>query len=130
MMNFTASRFRQDMVTILGSICLSERPGYENLMRVSGRIRLIRLLRGALGDLAADLRAFLAELEDVEWTSEKAALRAYPHAEVDAHRLIIPFDEQHCVVVAVNYQSGIALIEFAGLKAERLRNPLRRGARS
>lgn len=106
------------------------RSGYENLMLVSGRIRLIRLLRGALGDLAADLRAFLAELETAEWTSEKAALKAYPRAEVDAHRLTIPFDEQHCVVVAVNYQSGIALIEFAGLKADRLRKPLRRGARS
>lgn len=104
--------------------------GYENLMRVSGRIRLIRLLRSALGDLAADLRAFLAELEDSEWTSEEAALKAYPHAEIDAQRLVISFDEQHCVVVAVNYQSGIALIEFAGLKADRLRNPLHKGARS
>jgi hypothetical protein len=99
-------------------------------MLVSGRIRLIRLLRGALGDLAADLRAFLAELEDAQWSSEKAALMAYPHAEVDAHRLTISLDEQHCVVIALNYQSGLALIEFAGLKADRLRNPLRRGARS
>ena len=129
-MDSTALRFRQDIVTVLGRICLLGRPGYENLMLVSGRIRLIRLLRGALGDLAADLRAFLAELEDAEWSSEKAALKAYPNAEVDAHRLTIPLDEQHCVVVAVNYQSGIALIEFAGLKADRLRNPLRRGARS
>lgn len=129
-MDSTPFRFRQDIVTILGHICLSGLPGYENLMLVSGRIRLIRLLRGALGDLAADLRAFLAELEEAEWTSEKAVLKAYPHAEVDAHRLTVPFDEQHCVVVAVDYQSGIALIEFAGLKADRLRNPLRRGARS
>jgi hypothetical protein len=99
-------------------------------MRVSGRIRLIRLLRGALGDLAADLRAFLAELEECEWTSQDAILKAYPHAEVYAHKLIISFDDQHCVVVAINYESGIALIEFAGLKTDSLRNPLRRGARS
>ncbi|MGY3532240.1 hypothetical protein ACVISU_005008 [Bradyrhizobium sp. USDA 4452] len=129
-MDSTPPGFRQDIVTVLGHICLSGRPGYENLMLVSGRIRLIRLLRGALGDLAADLRAFLAELEDAQWSSEKAALKAYPLAEVDAHRLTIPLDEQHCVVVALNYQSGIALIEFAGLKVDRLRNPLRRGARS
>ncbi len=99
-------------------------------MRVSGRTRLIRLFRGALGDLAADLRSFLAELEDGKWTSEAEVLTSYPHADIDAHRLIIPFDEQHCVVVAINYQSGIVLIEFAGLRSEKSCNPQPRGARS
>jgi hypothetical protein len=123
-------RFRQVIVPILGRICLSGLAGYENLMRVAGRTRLIRLSRGALGDLAAGLRALLAELEEAQWKSRQEAIKAYPHAEVDAHRLIIPLDEQHCAVVALNYQSEIALIEYAGLKSHLLRNSLRRRARS
>jgi hypothetical protein len=125
----TAARFRQVTATISGPISLRQMCGYENLMRVAGRIMLIRLSRGALGDLAAGLRALLAELEEAQWKSEEEALEAYPSAEVDAHRLVISLDERHCAVVALNYQSEIALIEYAGLKSSRLRTPLRSGAR-
>jgi hypothetical protein len=128
-MDPTTVRFRQVAVTILGPLFLRKMCRYENLMRVAGRIRLIRLSRGALGDLAAGLRALLAELEEAQWKSEEEALKAYPGAEVDAHRLVIPVDERHCAVVALNYQLEIALIEYAGLKSSRLRTPLRSGAR-
>jgi hypothetical protein len=129
-MDSTLARLRQVIGPILGRICLSGVGSYENLMQVAGRIRLIRLSRGALGDLAAGLRALLAELEEAQWKSEQEALKAYPNAEVDAHRLVISLDEQHCAVVALYYQSEIALIEYAGLKSGLLRKPLRRGARS
>jgi hypothetical protein len=121
---------RQVIITILGCISLSGTPGYESLMRVAGRIRLIRLSRGALVDLAAGLRAFLAELEDAHWKSQHDALKTYPNGEIRAHQLIVPLDEQHCAVIAVNYASEIILIEYAGLRSGLLRNPLhRRGAR-
>jgi hypothetical protein len=128
-MDPTTARFRQVIVTILGPLFLHKMCRYETFMRVAGRIRLIRLSRGALGDLADGLRALLAELEEAQWKSEDEALKAYPGAEVDAHRLVIPLDELHCAVVALNYQSEIALIEYAGLKSNRLRTPLRSGAR-
>jgi hypothetical protein len=129
-MDSTPPRFGQVIVTILGYTCLSGVPGYEILMRVAGKARLIRLLRGALGDLAGDLRAFLTELEESQWESAQEVLQVYPEAEVAEQRFVVSFDGQNCVVVALNYQSGIALIEYAGLKSGRSRKPLHKEARA
>jgi hypothetical protein len=46
-------------------------------------------------------------------------MSAYPAAEVEAHRLIIPLGARHCIVVAINYELGLALIEYAGVRMER-----------
>jgi mRNA-degrading endonuclease HigB of HigAB toxin-antitoxin module len=64
-------------------------------------------------------RAFHAEVEAAHWQSPRDVLFAYPDAEQDGHRMVIPIDGQHCVVVAINYRSRIVVIEFAGLSAGR-----------
>ncbi len=94
---------------------------YGKLMKVTGRPKLIRLAQGAAADLCAAVRAFHAELEEARWHSHRDPLSVYPRAHVEAHRLVVPLDERHCVVVGINYESGIALIEYAGANADRRR---------
>jgi hypothetical protein len=89
-------------------------------MKVTGRSKLIRLTEGAAGGLRAASRAFYAELENARWRSHNDALSAYPGAAIEAHRLIIHLDGQHCIV-AINYESGLALIEYAGSVLDRSR---------
>jgi mRNA-degrading endonuclease HigB of HigAB toxin-antitoxin module len=95
---------------------------YGKLMKVTGRSKLIRLTEGAEGGLRAASRAFYAELENARWRSHSDALSAYPGAVIETHRLIIHLGGQHCVVAAINYESGIALIEYAGSVLDRSRN--------
>jgi mRNA-degrading endonuclease HigB of HigAB toxin-antitoxin module len=82
---------------------------------------LIRLAQDEGADLSAALRAFHAELEQAQWRSHSDVLTVYPRAEIEAHRFIIPLDERHCVVVALNYELGIAVIEYAGSRTNRTR---------
>jgi hypothetical protein len=88
-------------------------------MRIAGKSRLIRAADGVSIETCGAYRAFHAELETARWRSLREVLSAYPDAEREADRLVVPIDGQHCVVVAINYQSGIALIEYAGVRAGR-----------
>jgi hypothetical protein len=64
------------------------------------------------------VRAPAAELEAAEWLSAIEAAGAFPHARFADHRLIIDLDDRHCAVVAIQYELGIALVEFAGSTEE------------
>ena len=90
-------------------------------MRIAGTSRLIRAAMGCSAETCGAYRAFHAELIAASWQSPQDALSAYPNAELEAHRLVVPLDERHCVVVAINYQLEIALIEHAGLRSDRTR---------
>lgn len=87
-------------------------------MRVMGKSRLIRLANGQSADACGASWAFLAELVEARWRSPQEATSAYPYAVIEAHRLTVPLDARHCVIVAINYELGLALIEYAGLCAE------------
>jgi len=82
-------------------------------MKLIGLIRLHALacradrLRGAA-------RALHAELAAASWRKEADATAAFPNATLDAGRLVIDLDDTHCAIVAVNYELGITVIEFAG----------------
>ena len=92
---------------------------YERGVHVVGKSRAIRLANAGSADVCGAARALLAELVEAQWRSPQEAVSAYPCAEVKGHRLFIPLDSRHCVIVAVNYALGLALIEHAGLCIER-----------
>ena len=83
-------------------------------MRIAGKSRLIRASSGCSAETVGAYRAFHAELETASWRSPKDVLAAYPNAKFETQSLVIPIDGQHCVVVAVDYESEIALIKYAG----------------
>jgi hypothetical protein len=49
----------------------------------------------------------------------KDVLSAYPNAKLETQSLVVPIDRQHCVVVAIDYETEIALIKFAGPRSRR-----------
>jgi mRNA-degrading endonuclease HigB of HigAB toxin-antitoxin module len=83
-------------------------------MRIAGKSRLIRASSGCSAETAGAYRAFHAELEAALWRSSKDVLAAYPNAKFETQSLVVPLDGQHCVVVAIDYESEIALIQYAG----------------
>lgn len=63
--------------------------------------------------------ALWAELEAADWRSADEVTAMFPLSLWEEGRLIVALDERACVVVAFNYRSGIALIEFAGNRGSR-----------
>jgi mRNA-degrading endonuclease HigB of HigAB toxin-antitoxin module len=88
-------------------------------MRIAGKSRLIRASSGCSPETASAYRAFHVELEAASWRSPKDVLAAYPNAKFETQSLVVPFDGQHCVVVAIDYESEIALIKYAGHRTRR-----------
>jgi mRNA-degrading endonuclease HigB of HigAB toxin-antitoxin module len=83
-------------------------------MRIAGKSRLIRASSGCSPETASAYRAFHVELEAASWRSPKDVLASHPNAKFETQSLVVPLDGQHCVVVAIDYESGIALIKYAG----------------
>ena len=102
-------------VPVLGTILLVR---YGTLcdgqMRLIGKSALFTLAQSVTAVLRDDVRALAAELEAAEWLSASEAAGAFPRARFSDHRLIIDLDQRHCAVVAIQYELGIALVEFAG----------------
>jgi len=88
-------------------------------MRIAGKSRLIRASSECNDETAGAYRAFHNELEAAAWRSPKDILAAYPNAKFEMQSLVVPLDGQHCVVVAINYETEIALIEYAGPRSRR-----------
>lgn len=86
-------------------------------MRLIGKSELYALARTKDRDLRTALLALCAELEAANWHASEDAQRHYPNAAIAGQRLTIELDERHCAVVTFNFILGIALVEFAGLKA-------------
>lgn len=83
-------------------------------MRLVGKLKLADFVRRVAPSTRSAAAALLAELESAEWLEAKEACAAYPSADSNGCRLSISLDDDHCVDVAINYQAGIILIEFAG----------------
>ncbi len=83
-------------------------------MRLMGTSRLLEFTERNGDAVQAAVRALHAELKALEWTSKQDVLASYPSAATVGNRIKVKLDEQHCVVVAINYALGIALVEFAG----------------
>jgi mRNA-degrading endonuclease HigB of HigAB toxin-antitoxin module len=83
-------------------------------MRIAGKSRLIRASSGCSAETAGAYRAFHAELEAASWRSPKDVLAAHPNAKFETQSLVVSLDGQHCVVVAIDYETEIVLIEYAG----------------
>jgi mRNA-degrading endonuclease HigB of HigAB toxin-antitoxin module len=88
-------------------------------MRIAGKSRLIRASVSCSDETAGAYRAFHVELEAAVWRSPKDVLSAYPNAKLETQSLVVPIDRQHCVVVAIDYETEIALIKFAGPRSRR-----------
>jgi hypothetical protein len=88
-------------------------------MRLMGKSKLSRLAR--IPSLRGPIASFWHELEEYSWQTARDAARSYPAAKLDGHRLTVELDGEHCAVVALNFELGIALIEFAGSKTGRRR---------
>jgi mRNA-degrading endonuclease HigB of HigAB toxin-antitoxin module len=88
-------------------------------MRIAGKSRLIRASSSCSDETAGAYRAFHVELEAAVWRSPKDVLAGYPNAKLEAQSLVVPIDRQHCVVVAIDYETEIALIKFAGPRSRR-----------
>lgn len=87
-------------------------------MRLIGRPELIKLARAAGGRPGDAVRALAAELEAASWRSFDDVRKAFPLSHFSDDRLTIDLDGDHCTVVAINYEKGVALVEFAGSGAE------------
>jgi hypothetical protein len=87
-------------------------------MRLIGRPDLLKLARGGDGPLRDAAFALAAELQSASWRTPAEACAAYPRARLDGHRLAIDLGDRHCAVIAINYEKGVALIEFAGAKVD------------
>lgn len=88
-------------------------------MRLIGISKLSALAQNATGDLRGAILALNAELVAAEWRSVAEATAAFPAAESEHNRLVITLDHQHCVVVVISFETGIALLEFAGRHMDR-----------
>lgn len=98
-------------------------------MKLMGAPRLFEMegITPAARGACASLRA---ELEAGAWRRAAAVEAAFPFASWDKKRLVVSLDDQLCAVVAFNYESGIALIEYAGRRVDRKDTlPTRRTAR-
>ncbi|RXG87363.1 hypothetical protein EAS62_36090 [Bradyrhizobium zhanjiangense] len=111
------------MVPIWERFPLRGKAGYGIAMRIAGKSRLIRASVGCSAETDCAYRAFHAELEAASWRSPEDVAVAYPNATFEAHRLVVPIDDQHCVVIAVHYEAEIALIEYAGVRSGRRGKP-------
>ena len=84
-------------------------------MRVIGKSELHGLARTKDRDLREAALAFAAELEAASWRAGDHVLAAYPRGQLTGNCLIVNLDERHCVMVALNFVMGIAVVEYAGL---------------
>jgi mRNA-degrading endonuclease HigB of HigAB toxin-antitoxin module len=84
-------------------------------MRVVGRERLVMAI-DADEVPAAPARAWFAETLDARWGNPHDVMKRFKDAEeVDASTILVPLDgAEHCVVVSVSYECGVAVIAFAG----------------
>ena len=87
-------------------------------MRLIGKSELLTLAQSAAMDVRDAVRSLAAVMEAAIWRSASDAKAAFPRAAFADHRLIIELDDRHCVVVAIQYEAGIALVEFAGSTVE------------
>jgi hypothetical protein len=94
-------------------------------MRLMGKSKLSKLARNP--SLRGAVASFWHELEEYSWRSARDAARSYPTAKFDGHRLTVELDSEHCAIVALDFELGIALIEFAGIKTGRRRRTPRGG---
>lgn len=100
---------------------MSSVPSYVRIMRIAGSLRLIRPAEDCSRELRGAFLALHAELVVASWHSPEDVLATYPHAEQEAHRLVVSIHGTHCAIIAINYELGIALIEHAGLRLVRTR---------
>ena len=96
----------------------------ESAMRLMGAIRLLQI-GGATGATRGACSSLYAELQDGAWRNASEVSAAFPLATWEGDRLVITLDGEHCAAVAFGYESGMVLIEFAGLHTARPR-PLQR----
>jgi len=99
-------------------------------MRLIGISKLSELAQKATGDLRGAILALHAELVAAEWSSAADATAAFPAAKCERKRLVIALDHRHCVVVAISYEAGIAVVEFAGRRMDRSKAPKQKWRRS
>lgn len=86
-------------------------------MRLIGKSELYALAETKDRELVQAVRALGAELEAADWHSLDNVLTAFPRAQLCEHRVTIDLDELNCAVIALNFEVGIALVEFAGPKS-------------
>jgi len=98
-------------------------------MRLIGKSELFTFAQSATEDVREAVLALSAELEAAVWGSASDAEVAFPRAAFAGHRLIIQLDDRHCAVVAIQYELGIALVEFAGSTVDWSGNKLQRKGR-
>lgn len=89
-------------------------------MRLMGIGKLHALATSKKGAVARAAAALRAELAAFEWNGPDQAAADYPNARVDGHRIEIRLPDENCAVLAVNFNAGVAMIEFAGPHTDRV----------
>ncbi len=87
-------------------------------MRLIGVPTLFALVQRGDPLLRGAVLALHAELVAARWRCIEDAQAAYPNAKYEAHRLVVSLDDLHCAVLAINYEMGIAVFEFAGSRMD------------
>lgn len=88
------------------------------LMKLMGRSKLRDLAVSGTDSVSGAIAALCAELASATWNSPTDVRERYPAALVDSGLIRIPIGEGHCVDLIANYDTGMILVEFAGLVAK------------
>ena len=109
----------------LGTIMLQSDECLTNPMKLMGAPRLFEIV-GASAAARGASSALCAELDAGIWRSPAEVAAAFPRADWEDGRLVVSLDDRLCAVIAFNYESEIALIEFAGRSVDRKELPAMR----
>ena len=99
-------------------------------MQLIGISKLSALAQNASDELRGAVLALHAELVAAEWSSAADAKAAFPAAKCEPKRLEVALDHRHCVIVAISYETGIAVVEFAGRRTDQTKAPKKKWRRS
>lgn len=86
----------------------------ERAMRLMGIDKLHAIANAANPGLASAAACLRAELAAARWSHPEEAAADFPMAVTQGSRVEIPLDDEHRVVLLVNYRLAIVLVEFAG----------------
>lgn len=88
-------------------------------MRLMGIAKLEGLAKCGVDGMAGAVSALLSELAITQWRTEAEFVAQFPFASCGTDKVSIPMGEAHCVELIIKYDTGMALVAFAGATAGR-----------
>lgn len=99
-------------------------------MKLMGASKLRELAVSGADGMPGAIAALCAELAAATWGSPMDVEERYPVALVDDGSIRIPIGEGYCIDLTANYDTGMILIEFAGLTRKSAKRQRSRGKKA